>query len=89
MCFKNRHAIIIQKQKHLIHNKAPAVHHGESSFANWKDGCISVKSGIMLLNSIITIEAGGRKRTDVISTHFLAYLPELYPLYIFVIPNQV
>lgn len=71
---KNCRAIIIQKQKHLIHNKAPAVHHGESSFANWKDGCISVKSGIMLLNSIITIEAGGRKRTDVNDHAFALFL---------------
>lgn len=56
---KNHRAIISQKQKHLIHTKAQTVHHGESSFANWEGGCISVKSEIMLLNSRITIEAGG------------------------------
>ena len=76
---KNHRAIIIQKQKHLIHNEAQAVHHGESSFANWEGGCISVKSGIMLLNSnITTIEAGERRRTDV-TDHTVASFCTLLP----------
>lgn len=63
---KNHRAIINQKQKHLIHTKAQAVHRWGSSFMNRKGGCISVKSEIMLLNSnITTIEAGERRRTDV------------------------
>ena len=62
---ENYHVIIKQKQKHLNTYQAQAVHRLILSFMNQKDGCISVKSGIMLLNSNITIEAGGRRRTDV------------------------
>ena len=62
---ENYHAITNPKQKHLNTYQAQAVHRLRLSFMNQKDGCISVKSGIMLLNSNITIEAGERRRTDV------------------------